>query len=299
MMKVPQFLKKGDKIGIVATASRVPNGLEDAVSLLESWGLEIVLGESITSAFHQFSGDDQFRANDLQKMLDDPSVKAIIGARGGYGTVRIIDQLDFTEFAKNPKWIVGFSDLTVLHCHIHALLGIPTIHGQMPLTIPDATKASLDTLRQALFGEELSYSYESGFENIAGKAEGVLVGGNLAILASISGSDSEIDYTGKILFIEDVGEYYYAVDRMMRMLKRAGKLKDLKGLIIGGFTLMKDNQPGFGFTVEEIVFDLVKEYGYPVATDFPAGHIDNNMSLIFGKSASLEVQEKLVKINYL
>jgi muramoyltetrapeptide carboxypeptidase len=232
-------------------------------------------------------------------MLDDAAIKAIIAARGGYGTVRIIDQLDFTEFAKNPKWIVGFSDLTVLHCHIHAVLRIPTIHGQMPLTIPDATKESLHTLRQALFGEDLSYTYESTGENIEGEGEGILVGGNLAVLASISGSGSEIDYKEKILFIEDVGEYYYAVDRMMWMLKRAGKLKDLRGMVIGGFTAMKDKQPGFGFSVEQIVFDLVSEYGYPVATDFPAGHIDNNMSLILGKKVSLQVKRKSVRLDYI
>lgn len=299
MIKVPQFLKKGDKIGIVAPASSIPNGLEDAVNLLESWGLEVVLGETVSSSFHQFSAEDQFRANDFQRMLDDPSIKAIIAARGGYGSVRIIDQLDFSTFAKNPKWVVGFSDITVLHCHIHALFRVSTIHGQMPLTIPDATKKSLDTLRKALFGEALSYSYKSELGNIEGEAEGVLVGGNLAILASISGSVSEVDYAGKILFIEDVGEHYYAVDRMMRMLKRAGKLKDLKGLIIGGFTSMKDNQPGFGFTVEEIVVDLVREYGYPVATDFPAGHIDNNMALVFGKEVSLQVEGELVRLKYI
>lgn len=298
-MKVPQFLKKGDKIGIVATASSVPNGLKDAIDLLESWGLEVILGGSTNSVFHQFSGDDRFRANDLQKMLDDASIKAIIAARGGYGTVRIIDQLDFTQFEKNPKWVVGFSDLTVLHCHVHRLLGIPTIHGQMPLTIPDATKASLDTLRKALFGDALSYTYESTGENIEGEGAGILVGGNLAVLSSISGSDSEIEYKDKILFIEDVGEYYYAIDRMMWMLKRAKKLKDLRGLVIGGFTAMKDKKPGFGFSVEEIVFDLVREYGYPVATDFPAGHIDNNMALIFGREVSLQVKRKSVRLDYI
>lgn len=299
MIKVPQFLKKGDKIGIVAPASCIPNSLEDAVNLLESWGLEVVLGETVSSSFHQFSGEDQLRANDFQRMLDDDSIKAIVAARGGYGSVRIIDQLDFSEFKKDPKWIVGFSDITVLHCHIQALFGIATIHAQMPLTIPDATKQSLETLRKALFGEMLFYSYKTELGNINGEAEGILVGGNLAILASVTGSVSEVDYAGKILFIEDVGEHYYAVDRMLRMLKRAGKLKDLKGLIIGGFTSMKDNQPGFGFSIEEIVFDLVREYGYPVATDFPAGHIDNNMALFFGKEVSLKVEDKQVQLDYL
>lgn len=298
-MKVPPFLKKGDKIGIVAPASSISHKLTDAVNLLESWGLEVVLGESINSSFHQFSGDDTLRTSDLQRMMDDDSINAIIAARGGYGSVRIIDLLDFTEFENKPKWIVGFSDVTVLHCHIQSLFGITTIHGQMPLTIPDATKQSLETLRKALFGEDLSYLYRTELGGIDGEAEGSLVGGNLSILASISGSVSEVDYANKILFIEDVGEHYYAVDRMLRMMKRAGKLKDLKGLIAGGFTSMKDNQPGFGFSVEEIVFDLVREYGYPVATDFPAGHIDNNMALVFGKEVRLLVQKQVVNLTYL
>lgn len=299
MMKVPEFLKKGDKVGIVAPANSIPNKLTDAVDLLESWGLEVVLGESVFSSFHQFSADDECRSLDLQRMLDDNSIKAIIAARGGYGTVRIIDKLDFSRFAHNPKWIVGFSDVTVLHSHIQALYGIPTIHGQMPLTIPDATKVSLDTLRRALFGEKLFYSYKSKYETIDGTAEGILVGGNLSILISIANSISEIDYKDKILFIEEVGEYYYAVDRMMRMLKRSGKLKDLKGIVVGSFTGMKDKSPGFGYSVPDIVFDLVKEYGYPVATDFPAGHIENNKSIVFGKTVALEVNGKNVILNYL
>lgn len=298
-MKVPPFLKKRDKIGIVAPAGNIPGGLGDAVKLLESWGLEVVIGKSVTSFFHQFAGDDKLRAHDLQNMLDDTSIKAVFAARGGYGTVRIIDQIDFSIFADHPKWIIGFSDITVLHSHVQALFGIATVHGQMPLTIPDATKTSLETLRKALFGEELSYQYTSRYENMDGYGEGILIGGNLSILLSISGSVSEVDYRGKILFIEDVGEYYYSIDRMLRMLKRAGKLKDLKGLIVGAFTALKDREPGFGFSVPDMVIDLVKEYDYPVATDFSAGHIDNNKTLIFGKAVTLRVQEKSVTLNYI
>lgn len=297
-MKVPPFLKKGDKIAIVAPASTIPNELEDAIKLLEFWGLRVVIGASVSASFHQFAGDDASRARDFQRMLDDDSVKAIIAARGGYGTVRIIDQLDFTKFEIGPKWIIGFSDVTVLHSHIQALYGIPTIHGQMPLTIPDATRSSLGTLKKALFGEELEYSYRTELGSRGGEAEGVLIGGNLAILVSVSGSASEVDYTGKILFIEDVGEYYYAVDRMLRMLKRAGKLEKLKGIIVGGFTAMKDKTVPFGSSVQEIVLDLVKEYNYPVATDFPAGHIDNNQALVFGKNVTLRVQEQIVTLTY-
>src|SRR5690606_23660596 len=182
-------------------------------------------------------------------------IKAIFAARGGYGTVRIIDAIDFSKFSNQPKWIVGFSDITVLHSHIHNLFGVATVHGPMPSTIPQATAVSLESLRKVLFGDRVSYEYESMLNTVEGSAEGVLVGGNLAILVSISGSVSEPDYTNKILFIEDVGEYYYSVDRMIRMLKRAGKLKDLKGLIVGGFTEMKDGKTAFGFTPEEIILD--------------------------------------------
>ncbi len=298
-MKVPPFLKKRDKVGIVAPAGNIPGGLIDAIKLLESWGLEVIVGKSVNSFFHQFAGDDELRTLDLQNMLDDSSIKAVFAARGGYGTVRIIDQIDFSIFADYPKWIIGFSDITVLHSHIQALFGIATVHGQMPLTIPDATKTSLETLRKALFGEELSYQYTSRYENKDGYGEGILTGGNLAVLLSISGSISEVDYTGKILFIEDVGEYYYSIDRMLRMLKRAGKLKDLKGLIVGAFTALKDREPSFGFSVPEMVIGLVEEYGYPVATDFPAGHIDNNKTLVLGKKVALRIKKKSVTLNYL
>ena len=298
-MKVPPFLKKGDKVAIVAPASSMPNEIGDTIALLESWGLNVILGNSVRSIYHQFAGDDELRAHDFQQMLDNEEIKAIVAARGGYGTVRIIDKLDFTRFEKNPKWIVGFSDITVLHSHIQSNYGIPTIHGQMPLNIPDATKRSLETLKNALFGAKLNYTYSSESENRCGDEEGILVGGNLAILVSVSGSVSEVDYTDKILFIEEVGEYYYAVDRMLRMLKRAGKFAQLKGLIVGGFTEMKDKNVPFGFTIPEIILDLVKEYDYPVATSFPAGHIDNNSALIFGKKVSLNVSEQSVSLKYL
>lgn len=299
MIKVPEFLKKGDKVGIVAPASRIPHSLNEVVDLLSSWGLEVHLGEHLYSSFHQFSGKDEVRASDLQEMLDDVSIKAVFAARGGYGTVRIIDDLDFTSFIEQPKWVVGFSDITVLHSHIQSLYAIPTIHGQMPLTIPDATKESLISLKNALFGEELHYSYATNRPSLSGEADGVLVGGNLAILASLAGSISEVDYRDKILFIEDIGEHHYAVDRMLRMLKRAGKLQALRGMIIGGFTEMKDKAVNFGYGIEEIVLNVVHEYAYPVASDFPAGHIDNNNTLIFGRKVSLEVRERQVMLKYL
>ncbi len=272
--------------------------MDDAVKLLQSWGLEVVLGETVDASYHQFAGDDDLRARDLQRFIDDDSIKAIIAARGGYGTVRMIDKVDFSRFAQNPKWLVGFSDITVLHTHLYTNYGAQTIHGQMPVNIPDASARSLDTLRKALFGEQLNYQIAPHALNRTGETSGVLVGGNLSLLIAVSSSVSDLDYTGKILFIEDVSEYLYAIDRMMRCLKRAGKLKNLAGLIVGAFTDAKDNDIPFGQTVTEIIMDVVKEYDYPVCFDFPAGHIPNNCSLVFGKPLHLSVNKQQVFIKY-
>jgi len=258
--------------------------------------LQVVLGETVSASFHQYAGTDELRTKDLQQFLDDASIKAIIAARGGYGTIRIIDGIDFSGFRKNPKWIVGFSDITVLHSHIYANYQVQSIHGQMPLTIPDATKYSLESLRKALFGEPLEYEYESISANINGTAEGILTGGNLTLLVMLSGSVSDVDFRNKILFIEDVGEYLYSIDRMMWNLKRAGKLKGLKGLIAGGFTGLKDNDVPFGQTAEEIIYEHVKDYGYPVCFNFPAGHIPDNHALIMGREVTLRVREKKVNL---
>jgi len=289
---LPPCLKKGDKIAITCPAKKLPNPMTDAVALLESWGLEVVLGKTISASYHQFAGDDDLRARDLQRFIDDDSIKAIIAARGGYGTIRMIDKVNFTRFAQNPKWIVGFSDITVLHTHLLANYGAQSIHGQMPINIPDASARSLDTLRKALFGEELAYECPTHATNRVGNSSGILTGGNLALLVAVSGSISDIDYDGKILFIEDVGEYLYSVDRMLRCLDRAGKLKNLAGLVVGGFTDIKDNDIPFGQTIPQIIMDIVQRYNYPVCFDFPAGHIPDNCSLIFGRNVSLNVQEQ-------
>jgi len=295
---IPPYLKKGDKIAVTCPAKKLPGPMTDAVKLLQSWGLDVVLGETIEAAYHQFAGDDDLRARDLQRFIDDDSIKAIIAARGGYGTIRMIDKVDFSRFAQHPKWLVGFSDITVLHTHLLANYGAQTIHGQMPVNIPDASAHSLETLRQALFGEELNYQFISHALNRSGEARGVLAGGNLSLLIAVSGSVSDLDYTGKILFIEDVGEYLYAIDRMMRNLKRAGKLQSLAGLIVGGFTDVKDNDIPFGQTVPEIIMEVVKEYNYPVCFDFPAGHIPDNCSLVLGKTLNLSVNNAHVFCTY-
>jgi muramoyltetrapeptide carboxypeptidase len=295
---LPPYLKKGDKIAITCPAKKLPHPMDDAIALLQSWGLEVVLGDTVTASYHQFAGDDDLRARDLQRFIDDDSIKAIIAARGGYGTIRMIDKVNFSRFAQNPKWLIGFSDITVLHTHLFANYGAQSIHGQMPVNIPDASARSLDTLRKALFGEALQYEYKSHSLNRTGNRSGVLVGGNLSLLVAVSGSVSDMDYTGKILFIEDVGEYLYAIDRMLRNLKRAGKLAKLAGLIVGGFTDVKDNDIPFGQTVPEIVMDIVKEYDYPVCFDFPAGHVPDNCSLVFGRTVSLSVREQEVTVNF-
>lgn len=291
----PPYLKPGDKIGIVSTARKISREeLQPAVECFEKEGFEIVFGKNLFKELNQFSGSDDERAEDFQLMLDDPTIKAILCARGGYGTVRIIDKLDFTAFKKKPKWICGFSDVTVLHSHIWQNFGIEVIHSIMPVQLKklggksDAAK----TLVKSLKGSLLNYQFPTHELNRVGNAKGILVGGNLSILYSLLGSVSDIDTSGKILFIEDIDEYMYHIDRMMMALKRAGKLDKLKGLVIGGMTDMKDNTIPFGKTAEEIIVDAVKEFDYPVCFNFPAGHIDNNCAIYFGRKVELSVDEQ-------
>jgi muramoyltetrapeptide carboxypeptidase len=295
----PPYLKKGDKIAITCPAKKLPKPMTDAITLLQSWGLEVVLGETIEASYHQFAGDDDLRARDMQRFVNDDSIKAIIAARGGYGTIRMIDKVDFSRLAQNPKWLVGFSDITLLHAHLYSNYNLQTIHGQMPVNIPDASVKSLQTLKNALFGHEITYTHKAHNLNRSGQGHGVLIGGNLSLLIASLASISDFNYDGKILFIEDVGEYLYAIDRMIRTLDRAGKLKNLAGLIVGGFTEVKDNDIPFGQTVEEIVMDVVKKYGYPVCFDFPAGHVPDNQALVLGKTLNLTVKADDVAINYL
>lgn len=284
----PSYLKKGDKIGIVACARKIsPGEMAPAIEILKGWGLKVVVGKNLFNADCQFSGTDAERAEDLQTMLNDASVKAVISARGGYGTMRIIEKIDFTEFKKSPKWLVGYSDITVLHSHIHTL-GIETLHATMPINFTK-DQETLESLRKALFGEKINYESNAHSLNRKGIAQGELIGGNLSLLYALTGSVSDIDTTGKILFIEDLDEYLYHIDRMMMNLKRAGKLSRLAGLVVGGMTDMKDNAIPFGKTAEEIILDAVKEYNYPVCFNFPAGHVDKNFALYLGRTAKLEI----------
>lgn len=291
-MKTPPYLKQGDTIAIVCTARKIDiKELKTALDLFDSWGLKVLMGKSILLEENQFAGNDAARAEDFQAMLDNKMVKAIIIARGGYGTVRIIDQLDFNKFKKKPKWIVGYSDITVLHSHINKHFEIETLHAPMPLGFEKNTKSSLQNLQKALFGETLQYRFSTLRPNKPGKTKGKLIGGNLSVLYSLSGSVSEIDTEGKILFIEDLDEYLYHIDRMMMQLKRAGKLKKLKALLVGGFTEMKDNKVPFGKTAYEIIAEHVSVYNYPVAFNIYVGHINNNNPLIFGRKIKLDISE--------
>ncbi|MET1053797.1 MAG: LD-carboxypeptidase [Pedobacter sp.] len=294
MIKQPPYLKKGDKVAIVSPAKKLKQPIGDAIALLEGWGLEVVIGKSVYAEHHQFAGNDALRAEDLQCYLDDKEIKAIIAARGGYGTIRIIDALSFSVFNVYPKWVVGFSDITVLLSHLIAMEQTQSIHGQMPGTFHDATPESIESLRKALFGEDLSYSYESEYPNRPGEAEGILIGGNLSLLVALEGSSSAMDFKDKILFLEDVGEYEYAIDRMLRMLKRGGKLAELKGLIIGAFNHIELEDIPFGQGAEEVIAEIVSDYSYPVCFNFPVGHIEDNRAMVLGKNTILKVEHHLV-----
>lgn len=301
IMICPPFLKSGDTVAIVAPARKVsPAEMLPAIELLGSWGLKVITGKNLYGSQNQYSGTDEERLADLQQMLDDTDVKAIFCARGGYGTLRIIDKIDFTAFERSPKWIVGFSDVTVLHSHINRNLNTETIHAAMPLTFPkgNADHPALVSLHDALFGKKLSYSITSKKFNRNGFAEAEIIGGNLSILYALAGSVSDIDTSGKILFIEDLDEYLYHIDRMMMNLKRSGKLSNLAGLVVGGMSDMNDNTIPFGKNAEEIIAGAVAEYDYPVCFGFPAGHQDDNRALILGRIITFEVNESGVKIDF-
>lgn len=295
-MITPPYLQPGNKVGIIATARKISlEEIQPSLTILKSWGLHPIIGNSIGLADNQYAGTDDERANDLQNMLNDESIKAIFCARGGYGTVRIIDKIDFKLFQKHPKWICGYSDVTVLHSHINQNLNIETIHSTMLFNFPKdgGNNNAIESLKKALFGQEISYHLPHHPLNRNGKAQGNLTGGNLSLLYSLNNTPSDIDTKGKVLFIEDLDEYLYHIDRMMMNLKRSGKLNDLKGLIIGGMTDMKDNTILFGKTAEEIIFDAVKGYNYPVCFGFSAGHIDDNCALIMGREVELVVGERV------
>ena len=292
----PPYLKEGSIIGITCPSGYVsPERVRFSEELFRRWGLQVKMGRTVGAEYHYFSGTDEERLNDLQDMLDDPDVDAIMMGRGGYGMSRIIDGLDFTKFQKQPKWICGFSDITVIHHHIQAQLGIPTLHSPMCGHFKETTEHEdyVQNFRDAIMGNPLNYSAPASLYNRSGVAEGVVTGGNLSLLVHLTGSVSEVNMDGMILFIEDLGEHLYAIDRMLMHLKRAGRLAKLAGLLVGGFTDLEDTERPFGQTVEEIIWDKVKEYDYPVSFNFPAGHQDINYSLTLGARHRLIVADGL------
>ncbi|HMG82621.1 MAG TPA: LD-carboxypeptidase [Ferruginibacter sp.] len=302
---IPPYLQKGDTIGICCMAGFISLAdIQPAVSKMKEWGFQIKLGNTIGEKDFSFGGTDAQRIQDLQQMMDDPSIKAIMSARGGYGTVRIIDGLDFKKFALNPKWIVGFSDVTVLHAHLNRNYGIASLHSKMCNSFPDdwnraetIQKETIESINKCLTGEKMQYSAIPNLNNRTGSGEGALVGGNLNTIETLAGTKSDLITKGKILFVEDKDEYLYSVDRMFWNLKRTGKLSQLKGLIIGGFKLKPDD-PGeeFGRTIEQIVLEKVKEYNYPVCFDFPVGHQKDNFALKYTVQHQLTVTNNSVSL---
>ena len=293
-METIPYLRKGDRVALAAPARAVsPDEMAAAVAEISSWGLDVVLPEGLYEREGQLAGSDVHRAMLMQRLLDDDSIRAIICCRGGYGSVRIVDRLDFTRFSLKPKWIVGYSDVTVLHSHIHSTLGLPTLHATMPINFGPAPTLATESLRRALFGEKIEYRWDADPSFPVphpSSVEGVVVGGNLSILYSLLGSRSQVDTRGKILLIEDLDEYLYHIDRMMQALRRADMLSGIKALIVGGLSDMHDNTIPFGRTAEQIVAEVVAGYGYPVLFGAPFGHIgDGNMALPLGRMARLEM----------
>ncbi|HWC53564.1 MAG TPA: LD-carboxypeptidase [Chitinophagaceae bacterium] len=302
---IPRYLKKGDTIGITAPAGYISaEEVAPSIQLMESWGYKINVGDTIGKKDFTFAGTDEERLTDFQKMLDDPKVKAIMCARGGYGSIRILDKINWTRFKTRPKWIIGFSDITVLHAHINRNFGIATIHSKMCNSFPDDwSKAepiqieTIESIHKALSGEKMKYEATPNSNNRLGIAEGNLVGGNLKTLETLAGSASDLYTAGKILFVEDTGEYMYSIDRMFWSLKRTGKLSRLKGLIVGGFKVKTDaDTEDFGETLEQIVLEKIQNYKYPVCFDFPVGHQKNNFALKCGIKYRIHISTDSVSL---
>lgn len=305
----PPYLQQGDVIGITCPAGHISlDEITPSIRIMESWGFKIRVGNTVNKSDFSFGGTDTERLQDLQGMLDDPSIKAIMCARGGYGSARIIDQLNFSNFIQQPKWIIGFSDITVLHCHINRLYDIPTIHSKMCNSFPDdfntaepIVQETIISIKKALTGEHMQYSLPADPQNRTGTASGILIGGNLSMILSIAATNSEPNTIGKILFLEEVDERLYTIDRMFNNLQRSHKLDNLAGLIIGGFTRIRPDDPGkeFGRTVYDIVMEKVKDFKYPVCFNFPVGHQKDNYALKCGVMHQLEVKAEGVTLNEL
>ena len=300
MIKFPPYLKKGDTVGITCPAGYMAKEkAQTCIETLQQWGYEVMVGKTLGSASKTyFSGTDEERLNELQAMLDDPSINAILCGRGGYGVSRIIDRLDFKKFKKNPKWIIGFSDITMLHAHIITTCKIASIHAPMAAAFNDGNAENdyILSLKKMLSGKKNKYKTEHHIFNKQGIATGELIGGNLSLLAHLTGTPSDINTKNKILFLEDIGEQIYAIDRLLYQLKRSGKMNELAGLIIGGFTEMKDSDRPFGKTIYEVIAELVAEFNYPVCFNFPVSHSKENYALKIGGMYQLSVGKKIVQL---
>ena len=296
----PPFLKAGDEVAIVSPSFSIDEiKISDGVKVLEEWGLKVHVGKNVFKKSGPFAGTDEERLSDLQEFTDNIKIKAIICSRGGYGMLRIIDKIDFSRISRHPKWYVGFSDITVLHLWLCEKFNTVSIHGEMPLnyTNPEKSAGNLGSLRDALFGEWKPVEWEGSFLR-PGRVSGEVTGGNLSLIYSLLGTPADIKTKGKILFIEEVGEYLYHLDRMLTSLKLAGKLDSLAALVAGGFSKMEETINPWGKTPEEIISGIVSEFEYPVFFNFPAGHIADNRAFYIGRKAEIEVKGKRARLSY-
>ncbi|RLJ65436.1 muramoyltetrapeptide carboxypeptidase [Lacinutrix venerupis] len=299
----PPYLKAGDTVAIVAPSGILKNRNDEvarAKKLLESWDLNVVIGNNVFKKDNHFAGTDAERCEDFQKALDDKTIKAIWSARGGYGTVRILDKLDYSKFLEQPKWIIGYSDITALHNQLHTI-GVETIHGIMCVSLPnDLSKIeeSIETFKSAIFGAPLAYTLKGSTYNRVGTAKGKLVGGNLTILHTMLGSNTSIDVDGKILFIEEIGEYKYHIDRMLQSMKRAGYFDNCKGVIVGDMSRMRKNTTLWGSSVQQLILDALQDYNFPIAFNMPAGHEEDNRAMILGRTIELVVKSSQSTVTF-
>jgi muramoyltetrapeptide carboxypeptidase len=296
----PTFLKPGDEVAIISPSSYIGEDLLiEAVTFLEKWGLKVRTGKNAAKRNGPFAGNDEERLNDLQEMTSDPDIKAVFCSRGGYGLLRIINRVDFSALNKSPKWYAGFSDITILHTWLNDVCGVISIHGEMPVNFHNSVKTN-DTfvsLKQALFGELRTIEWEGNFFR-SRDVSGELTGGNLSLLYSLMGSRAELITRGKILFIEEVGECYYHVDRMLTSLKLAGKLDELSALVVGGMNEISESKIPWGKNIEKTILDIVSEYNYPLLFSFPAGHVADNRAFYIGKQAKIEINSNRAILSY-
>lgn len=302
-LKQPPYLKPGDTVAIVAPSGILKNRtteIEQAKTLLKSWGLYPVVGKHVFKQNNHFAGTDAERCEDFQNALDDPKIKAIWCARGGYGAVRILDKLNYTKFKNKPKWIIGYSDITALHNQVHNL-GFESLHAMMCTSLQDGSeniKETISTFKTALFGNPINYILEGSKYNKVGSVSAPLVGGNLSILYSMLGSNTSIDTSEKILFIEEIGEYEYSIDRMLQSLKRAGYFTNCKGVIVGDISKIRKNTTLWGSPVQQLILDALSEYNFPIAFNMPAGHEKDNRALILGRTVDLVVGKDKSELHF-